>query len=270
MTRMHFGAIFVLIVLFACTEEEPVAVGDGRRLGDSTFEKFLVRAEQGDADAQNLVGFMLFFGEGIAVDKVEAHYWYHRAAGQGHAVAQMNLAVMHSVGRDALADPAEAKFFYERVKIQRAVPKSGVGVSELPTTLEAAMEEVRGLGSGRPEPGRANYEKFCAGCHGLNGVARYVVSPSFAIGERMDKSDERLLESIANGLGIMPSWKEKLGEGERRDILAYVRTLEDRFRSGVVMALRDAPASYYTFGPMSGRPFAPGAEILDDPQRAGQ
>lgn len=256
MKRMHVGVLLTLGILVACAGEEVVPVATGPRLGDSTYEKFLVRAETGDPDAQNLVGFMLFFGEGVAQDKVEAHYWFHRAANQGHAVAQVNLAIMHAIGRDAVADPVEAESYYARARSSPAAADRGVAQGD----LSKAILVLRRQESDRVSIGQANYEKFCAGCHGLNGVARYIASPSFAIGERMDKSDDRLLDSIANGKGVMPSWKEKLGEEERRQILAYVRTLQGRFTRGIALSLRDTPSQYFTFGPMQDQPFEPRAE----------
>jgi hypothetical protein len=66
----------------------------------------------------------------------------------------------------------------------------------------------------------------------------------------MEKSDEKLHNSIAFGLGIMPDWDSKLDRVEREQILAYVRTFEDRYRKGVALVLRKAPAKYFTFGPM--------------------
>jgi hypothetical protein len=54
---------------------------------------------------------------------------------------------------------------------------------------------------------------FCAGCHGLNGIAGYVGAPSFALGERMEKSDRELMGSITGGHEVMPEWGDKLPDG---------------------------------------------------------
>lgn len=261
MKRMHVGVLLTLLILAACAGDEGVLVETSPpRLGDSTFEKFLVRAEADDRDAQNLIGFMLFFGEGVPMDRVEAHYWFHRAADQGHAVAQFNLAIMHAIGQDAVADPVEAVAYYSQAKSLSVGERKVIAGDDLPGRFKKELLALRsGKAAGFPR-GQARYEEFCAGCHGLNGVARYVVSPSFAIGERMDKTDQELLGSIADGRGIMPSWNEKLGEEERREILAYVRTLQDRFQTGIALSLRDTPARYFIFGPMQNRPFASGGD----------
>ena len=44
--------------------------------------------------------------------------------------------------------------------------------------------------------GEKLYITFCAGCHGFNDIAYYVNSPSFALGERLQKSDHELQKSI--------------------------------------------------------------------------
>ena len=62
-------------------------------------------AEQGDAHAQNSLGFMYDTGQGVPQDSQEAERWYRLAAEQGHAYAQYNLGVMYI---PAKAFPREA------------------------------------------------------------------------------------------------------------------------------------------------------------------
>jgi mono/diheme cytochrome c family protein len=240
MSRLQVQTGVLLALLIAACDVDPQ--DNAVRYARSTYEKSLILAEGGDVDAQNLIGFMLFFGESVAENKHEAHFWFHRAAEQGHDLARMNLAILHGLGRDAELDREEAEHMYASF-----LAGNGGGA---PPTLGGALAELRNEKPEATPPGRKNYETFCAGCHGLNGVARYVGSPSFAIGERMEKSDEKLHNSIAFGLGVMPDWESKLDRVEREQILAYVRTFEDRYRKGVTLVLRDAPAKYFTFGPM--------------------
>ena len=62
--------------------------------GDSRSERNLrTRAEQGDAGAQNVLGFMYSHGRGVPQDDHEAVRWYQLAADQGHAAAQFNLGL---------------------------------------------------------------------------------------------------------------------------------------------------------------------------------
>jgi TPR repeat protein len=61
-------------------------------------------ADQGFADAQNNLGFMYQYGQGVAPDFKEAVKWYHKAADQGFAGAQNNLGVVYERGQGVEQD----------------------------------------------------------------------------------------------------------------------------------------------------------------------
>ena len=67
--------------------EKPIDVDDCR-----------VRAEQGDAKAQYILGRMYENGQGVPQDYKEAVKWYRRSAEQGHSKAQFNLALRYANG----------------------------------------------------------------------------------------------------------------------------------------------------------------------------
>jgi TPR repeat protein len=52
---------------------------------------YRLAAAQGNAYAQNNLGWMIANGEGVAQDKAEAVRWYRLAVAQGNADAQINL-----------------------------------------------------------------------------------------------------------------------------------------------------------------------------------
>ncbi len=192
--------------------------GGGEAGPETTYEKLLPLAEAGDAESQNAVGFMLFHGEGVDVDRVYAEIWFSRAAEQGNAKAERNLALIQSMG-SAVYDTAPGR--------------------------EPAAAATQGRLSGEEL-----YARFCAGCHGFNGIARYVYSPSFALGQTLEKSDSELMRSLLRGKGEMPNWDDKLSRDELEDVLRFVRTLPSRYELGIRQALRAAPARYFLFGPM--------------------
>ena len=66
-------------------------------------------AEQGDANAQALLGRMYEEGLGVKQDNVKAVKWYSRAAEQGIAEAQFNLGVMYYNGRGVQVNKSLAK-----------------------------------------------------------------------------------------------------------------------------------------------------------------
>ena len=65
-------------------------------------------AEQGDAAAQNALGYMYNNGFGVTQDFKEAAKWYRLAAEQGHAQAQFNLGGLYFFGQGVTQDYKEA------------------------------------------------------------------------------------------------------------------------------------------------------------------
>lgn len=65
-------------------------------------------AEQGDVNAQFILGFMYDEGEGGPKDAAKAVEWYTKAAEQGYAKAQYNLGNAHANGEGVPKDPAKA------------------------------------------------------------------------------------------------------------------------------------------------------------------
>ena len=61
-------------------------------------------ANQGDVDAQTLLGVMYYDGDGVEQDDVKAAYWTGKAAEQGEAGAQYLLGVMYYNGQGVTQD----------------------------------------------------------------------------------------------------------------------------------------------------------------------
>ena len=222
----------------------------GARPPATTYEKFLAKAEAGDSESQNLIGFMLYFGEGAPKDLQGAHDWFHKAADQGNATAQRNLAIMHDLGVGVPAEHREADTYLQVSGSDAPTTSNGTALALWPENLAEAVARATDESPKDGSRGKDAFVTFCAGCHGLNGVAAYVNSPSFALGERMDKSDAMLLQSIMNGRGLMPDWGNKLAQKDLVAVLAFVRSLQQDYRDGIGRGLRPAPGRYYLFGPM--------------------
>ena len=79
--------------------------------------------------------------------------------------------------------------------------------------------------------GKILFIKYCTGCHGPEGEAdryRFVSGPdpaNLTLPSTSKKSDVDLLKTIHDGKPNMPPWEVRLSEKERKDVLAYVRTL---------------------------------------------
>jgi len=213
----------------------------GNGAPETTYRKFLARAEAGDAESQNVVGFMLFHGEGVRMDRTRAQMWFQRAAAQGNPRAQRNLAVMYSPGASESGVAPDQR-------TSRARPQAALA-------------------------GQSLYEKFCAGCHGFNGISAYVHSPSFALGETLQRGDAQLMSSLLRGKGEMPNWDDKFSRDELQDVLRFVRTLQARYELGIGQTLSSAPPVFYLFGPMKPDQSAYREQLRDygfEPPRADQ
>ena len=61
-------------------------------------------AEQGDSDAQSILGIMYDDGQGVVQDYKEAAKWYRLAAEQGDSDAQYNLGLLYFNGQGVVQD----------------------------------------------------------------------------------------------------------------------------------------------------------------------
>ncbi len=95
---------------------------------------------------------------------------------------------------------------------------------------------VRNASAGDPKAGAKIFGGVCISCHGENGQPMIPGVPSFAKGERLEKSDEQLKNSIKNGVNnpknpgglVMPPYGggPKLTDKQLDDVIAYIRTLK--------------------------------------------
>ena len=79
---------------------------------------FRKAADQGNADAQNVLGLMYDNGQGVPQDYVEAVTWFRKAADQGVADAQFNLGIVYGSGRGVKQGYAEAVTWYRKAAEQ--------------------------------------------------------------------------------------------------------------------------------------------------------
>lgn len=94
-----------------------------------------------------------------------------------------------------------------------ALPALIVGV--VSTIAEAA----------NPSRGQQIYQMYCAACHGFRGEGVAPDAPKFQLGERLNKPDILLMQSVKAGNKTMPPFFGVLKDPEILDVLGYVRTL---------------------------------------------
>ena len=80
----------------------------------NTFADTRAKAEKGDAQAQQNLGFWYKTGQGVAKDEVEAVKWFRKAADQSNAMAQYNLGVSYLYGQGVAKNEVEAVKWYRQ------------------------------------------------------------------------------------------------------------------------------------------------------------
>jgi len=85
---------------------------------ETAFSEWLPLAEQGNAEAQNMLGYMYRYGQGVTQDFELARQWYRRAADLGNAMAQNNLGALYRQGLGVQQDFQEAFRWFLRAAEQ--------------------------------------------------------------------------------------------------------------------------------------------------------
>ena len=75
-------------------------------------------AKQGHAEAQNMLGYMYRYGQGVSQDFEQARAWYRLSADQGFARAQNNLAALYRQGLGVEQNYSEAFRWFLRAAEQ--------------------------------------------------------------------------------------------------------------------------------------------------------
>lgn len=105
--EMRFKVSIVLASIAVSTGASAQSVADRMHTAavayhDKQFSKAIAiwrpLAEQGNAEAQTLLGAMYWSGEGVPRDHAEAAKWYLRAAQKGYARAQNDIGFMYGFG----------------------------------------------------------------------------------------------------------------------------------------------------------------------------
>jgi len=83
-------------------------------------------AEQGYAKAQDKLGEMYQFGNGVAQDYEEAIKWYRKAAEQGDKLGQYDLGIMYENGYGVAKDKSMAIEWYRKAAKQGQIDAKAI------------------------------------------------------------------------------------------------------------------------------------------------
>lgn len=216
----------------------------------STAFKLLRPAATDDRpQLQNLVALMYYLGQGTEADPVAAHDLFHTAAMNGSIAARRNLGILHTFGAAGVdINFEEARIWFATVQATGHEEQPGGNSSA--TVVPEAINTAIPYETNDHSNGKFTYLTFCAGCHGFSGMHFFEYAPSFAMGQRLTKSDAELMNSILHGKGLMPSWDDKLPQSDLDDALAYLRLLSVQTAYGTdTSGINDEPEMYFIFYP---------------------
>ncbi|MGI9463633.1 MAG: tetratricopeptide repeat protein [Aestuariivirgaceae bacterium] len=116
----------VLMAVFLVLQPGLAAAGpyeDGQAAYESgdypkALKLYTEAAEAGNVDAQLLLGFLNFSGDGVAQDYATALKWFLRAAAQGDARSQAQLGVMYENGKGVPQDYGTAATWFGKAADQ--------------------------------------------------------------------------------------------------------------------------------------------------------
>ena len=105
----------IMLVLLVCAAQpamagplEDAVVAYDKRDYRTALDLISPLAEQGNADAQFMLGRMYDSGHGVPKDYAAAVAWWRRAANQGNTQAQVNLGYMYRLGQGVPQDDVQA------------------------------------------------------------------------------------------------------------------------------------------------------------------
>jgi TPR repeat protein len=109
------------LVLFGSATAGPLEDGEAayKRSDFATaLQLFRPLAEQGNAEAQNSLGAMYQYGQGVPKDYAQALILRRKAADQGNASAQIDLAIMYMDGDGVPQDYEQAVAWFRKAAEQ--------------------------------------------------------------------------------------------------------------------------------------------------------
>lgn len=81
--------------------------------------------------------------------------------------------------------------------------------------------------------GADTYKAKCAMCHAADGTGsspagKSMKTPSFLASDVVSKSDGDMIALTKSGVGKMPAYAGKLSDGQIKDVVSYIRTLQKK------------------------------------------
>ncbi len=118
---IKLSVLFMSCVLLAGVALASYQAGEEAYLREdfeTALEFWRPLAKQGHAEAQNMLGYMYRYGQGVVQDFEQARHWYRLSADQGFARAQNNLGALYRQGLGVEPNFQEAFRWFHRAAEQ--------------------------------------------------------------------------------------------------------------------------------------------------------
>ena len=112
------SSIGVVLLVVEYRSSTVDAVSQERKAPIADFNETRTKAEQGDPNAQNLLGEVYLNGRGVRPDSKAAAEWITKSAMQNHAPAQLNLGMLYEAGQGVPVDYPRAAEWYRKAAEQ--------------------------------------------------------------------------------------------------------------------------------------------------------
>jgi hypothetical protein len=112
--------IFFMLGLFSVYLPQKVLAefSEAEKSSIQSFQLYLSKANQGDADAQFNLALLYLHGRGTPQDMKQAVYWLTKAAEQGFVNAKYSLGQMYKSGHEVPQDYIQAVYWYTKAAEQ--------------------------------------------------------------------------------------------------------------------------------------------------------
>jgi len=114
LARILLVCLFVVLSFKANTAHPFEGIADHSRSAYSAYKDgdhaealriWQAQAEQGDSNAQNNLGMLYLYGDGVEINVREAVKWFQKALEQGNVSAKFNLGVLYAKGKGVKKNP---------------------------------------------------------------------------------------------------------------------------------------------------------------------
>lgn len=73
---------------------------------------------------------------------------------------------------------------------------------------------------------KQNYDRYCAACHGFNGMSVMPDAPNLRLNQGLMQSDQQIVQKLKTGSTRKPPFIGLINERELLDIVIYSRTIK--------------------------------------------